>query len=463
MTAVESGADQAAGGARLWIRDPLATFTATDEAAPRGVVVADGRIVELVGAEGPRTPVAHTFDAGARVLMPGLVNCHHHFYQTLTRSHPDAIDKALFPWLEALYPVWRHLQPEDVGVATEMALAELLLSGCTTAADHHYLFPDACPDAVDLQVAAAQRLGARVLLTRGSMSLGQSAGGLPPDSVVQTEDAILADSERVIGRYHDRGADARVRIALAPCSPFSVTKGLMAASAELARAHGVLLHTHLAETEDENAFCLASFGQRPLDYLAEVGWLADDVWLAHGIHFEDGEIARLGAAGVGICHCPSSNMLLGSGTCPVGQLEAAGCGVGLGVDGSASNDASNMIQEARQAMLLQKLANGSAAVTARDALRWATAGGARTLHWPEVGRLAVGANADLALFDLEALRFSGVGEPLAGLLNSGAVAARDVMVGGHWRVRDGALVDVDVAELRARHEASARRLRAAVA
>lgn len=448
---------------RLWIRDPLAVFTGTAQDAPRGLVVADGRIVELVGADGPSGPVDATFDASQRVLLPGLVNCHHHFYQTLTRSHPEAIDRALFPWLTALYPVWRHLTPEAIALGTELALCELLLSGCTTAADHHYLFPDGCTEAVDVQVEAAGRVGMRVLLTRGSMSLGQSAGGLPPDSVVQREDVILADSERVVRAFHDPAQDAMVRIALAPCSPFSVTKDLMIASAGLARRHGVLLHTHLGETEDEDRFCLDTFGQRPVDYLAETGWLADDVWLAHGIHFDAGEIARLGAAGVGISHCPSSNMLLGSGQCPVPGLEAAGAPVGLGVDGSASNDCSNMIQEVRQAMLLQKLGHGSAAIRHTDALRWATVGGARTLRWPGIGRLEPGANADLALFALDELRFSGVGDPLAGLLNSGATAASDVMVGGRWRVRDGALEGIDLASLRARHDACARQLRAAAA
>ncbi|MEE4299816.1 MAG: 8-oxoguanine deaminase, partial [Pseudomonadales bacterium] len=401
------------------------------------------------------------FDARDRVLTPGLVNCHHHFYQTLTRAHPDGLDRELFDWLRALYPVWSRLEPEDVAVATELALAELMLSGCSTAADHHYLFPEGLAEAVDVQVEAARRLGARVLLTRGSMSLGEADGGLPPDAVVQGEDAILADCESVIGAHHDGAPEAFVRIALAPCSPFSVSPELMRESAALARAQGVRLHTHLGETRDEDDWCVATHGLRPLDYLERCGWLAGDVWLAHGIHFDDGELARLGAAGVGICHCPSSNMLLGSGVCRVPELEVAGAPVGLGVDGSASNDASNMIVEVRQAMLLQKLARGSAAVTAEDALRWATAGGAATLGWPEVGRLEVGAAADLALFDLEALRFSGVGDPLSGLLYSGATAVRDLMIAGRWRVRDGELEGVDLGQLRARHGERARRLLAA--
>ena len=447
---------------RIWIRDPLATFTATREEAPRGVVVEGSRIAELVGPAGPEAPVDEVVDARDVVLTPGLVNCHHHFYQTLTRAHPGALDRELFDWLKALYPVWSRLEPEDVAAATELALAELMLSGCTTAADHHYVFPAGLEEGVDVQARAVERLGARALLTRGSMSLGEAEGGLPPDTVVQAEEAILRDSERVIAAHHDASADARVRIALAPCSPFSVTETLMLESAELARRHGVRLHTHLGETLDEDAWCLRTHGVRPLDYLERCGWLAPDVWLAHGIHFDDVELRRLGAAGTGICHCPSSNMLLGSGTCRVPEAEAAGVPVGLGVDGSASNDASNMIAEARQAMLLQKLARGSAAVTARDALRWATAGGAAVLGWPEIGRLEVGAAADLALFGLDELRFSGVGDPLSGLLYSGAQRVRDLMVGGRWRIRDGAFVDLDVEALRARHGARARRLLADV-
>ena len=443
---------------RIWIRDPLATFTATEHAAPRGVVVAGGVITELVGAGGPAAPVQREFDARAHVLTPGLVNCHHHFYQTLTRALPEALDRELFDWLQALYPVWSGLGQEDIAASTELALAELMLSGCTTAADHHYVFPAGLEEAIDIQVEAVERLGVRALLTRGSMSLGASAGGLPPDVGVQDEGAILADSERVVARVHDVAADARVRVALAPCSPFSVSAELMRESARLARRTGVRLHTHLGETQDEDAWCLETHGMRPVDYLEHCEWLADDVWLAHGIHFEAEEIARLGAARTGICHCPSSNMLLGSGICRVGDLEAAGAPVGLGVDGSASNDCSNLITEARQAMLLQKLARGSAAVTAQDALRWATAGGADVLAWPEIGRLEIGARADLALFDLEALRFSGVGDPLSGLLYSGATQVDALMVDGEWRVRDGALVDFDLDALRARHGASARRL-----
>ena len=351
-----------------------------------------------------------------------------------------------------MYPVWAGLEEEGIALSTELALAELMLSGCTTAADHHYLFTDRIPDAVDIQVESVRKMGARVILTRGSMSLGEKDGGLPPDSVVQGEDVILAESERLISAYHDNREGAFVQIALAPCSPFSATQDLLRESAALARQHGVLLHTHLGETDDENEFCIDRFGKRPLDHLAEIGWLADDVWFAHGVRFNDDEVAQLGEAGTGISHCPSSNMLLGSGICRVSDLEAAGAPVGLGVDGSASNDSSNMMQEVRQAFLLQRIGSGSAAVSHEDALRWGTVGGASVLHRPELGTLAPGQAADLALFDLEALRFSGSGDPVAALVLCGAHRVRHLMIGGAWRVSGGELTGVDVARLRARHQ-----------
>ena len=438
---------------RLWLREPLTSFDAVlgPGVADGGVVIEHNRIVERLarGAE-PAAPVQHVFDARGLILLPGLINTHHHFYQTLTRALPAALNKPLFPWLEALYPVWARMTEPMVAVAAELAMAELLLSGCTTAVDHHYVFSPQLPNAIDVQVDAAARLGLRVVLTRGSMSLGKSQGGLPPDDVTQSATAILDDSERLVRSYHDPRAGALCQLALAPCSPFSVTPELMQATAALAEEHDVLLHTHLAETEDENRFCEQHFGKRPLDYLEAVGWLGPRTWLAHGIHFTGEELRRLGTAGTGICHCPSSNMLLASGLCPVRALEAAGVAVGLGVDGSASNDCSNLIQEARQALLLQRLRSG-AEVTHEDALRWATAGGARVLHRPELGRLEVGAAADLALFELAEPRFSGAGDPLAALVLSGAHRAAWVMVDGHWRVRGGELVDLDLQDLLHRH------------
>jgi 8-oxoguanine deaminase len=439
---------------RLWIRNPLAILA---EDAAGGLVVAGARIVELVPAGAVPAHDA-AFDARAHVVLPGLINTHHHFYQTLTRAFPPAIDKTLFPWLEALYPVWARLTPERLRLAARLAMAELLLSGCTTTTDHHYVFPEGLDEAIDAEIEEAGKLGIRVVLTRGSMSLSKDEGGLPPREVVQREDRILADCERLIARHHDAADGAMVQVALAPCSPFSVTRELMTASAELARRHGVRLHTHLAETRDENEWCLARFGVRPLDYLEEVGWLGDRTWLAHGIYFNDAEIARLGRAGTAVTHCPSSNMILASGFCRAPELEASGAPVGLGVDGSASNDASSLIQEVRQAFLLQRVAHGIEAVSHMDALRWATTGSAACIGRRELGRIAPGAAADLALFRLDEPRFSGAGDPLAALVLCGATRADRVMVDGRWVVEGGAIPGLDMGRLMAEHAAAARAL-----
>ncbi len=444
---------------RTWIKNPLAVWTGTDDEAANGVVIDGSSITELVatGCEPAEKP-DREFDASGLVIIPGLINCHHHFYQTLTRAFPGALNKELFSWLLSLYPVWAGLAEESIALSTELALAELMLSGCSTASDHHYLFTDQIPNAIDIQIEAVRKMGARAVLTRGSMSLSEKDGGLPPDRVVQSEDVILAESERLIKTYHDSTAGAYIQIALAPCSPFSVTPELMRESAVLARKHGVLLHTHLGETEDENEYCVEKLGKRPLDLLDEIGWLADDVWLAHGVRFNDEEIVRLGKAGTGISHCPSSNMLLASGVCRVKELEAAGAPVGLGVDGSASNDSSNMMQEVRQAFLLQRIRYGAAGVSHEDALRWGTAGGAQVLHRPDLGTLEPGKAADMAMFDLEELRFSGSGDPVAALVLCGAHKVHHMMIGGEWRVRNGELIGVDVPRLRARHQELANQL-----
>ncbi len=441
---------------RLWLKTPLAILA---EGAGGGIVVEDGRIVELVPSGGePRAPVDESFDAARHVVLPGLVNTHHHFYQTLTRAHPQAIDKELFPWLQSLYPIWARLDPDSFRLSVRLALTELLMSGCTTAADHHYLFPKGLEDAIDIEAEEAAALGIRVTLTRGSMNLSQKDGGLPPDSVVQDEDEILADSERLIGRWHDRSDGAMTQIALAPCSPFSVTKSLMMASAELADRHDCRLHTHLGETEDENRFCVESFGCRPVDYLEDVGWLGPRTWLAHGIHFTTDECRRLGAHKVGVCHCPASNAVLASGFCPVNELRAAGSPVGLGVDGSASNDASNLIEAARHALMVGRLNYRSAeAVTARDVLAMGTEGSAACLGRTDIGRIAVGMQADLALYTLDELRFSGAHDPIAALVLCGATRAERVMVKGEWRVEDGMPVGIDIGRLRAAHGAAALR------
>lgn len=441
---------------RLWLKTPLAILA---DGADGGIVVEDGRIVELVPSAGePQVAADETFDASRHVVLPGLVNTHHHFYQTLTRAHPQAIDKELFPWLQSLYPIWARLDPDSFRLSVRLALTELLMSGCTTAADHHYLFPKGLEDAIDIEAEEAAALGIRVTLTRGSMNLSQKDGGLPPDSVVQDEDEILADSERLIGRWHDRSDGAMTQIALAPCSPFSVTKSLMMASAELADRHDCRLHTHLGETEDENRFCVESFGCRPVDYLEDVGWLGPRTWLAHGIHFTTDECRRLGAHKVGVCHCPASNAVLASGFCPVNELRAAGSPVGLGVDGSASNDASNLIEAARHALMMGRLNYRSAeAVTARDVLAMGTEGSAACLGRTDIGRIAVGMQADLALFTLDELRFSGAHDPVAALVLCGATRADRVMVKGEWRVEDGMPVGIDIARLRAAHGAAALR------
>jgi len=402
-----------------------------------------------------------TFDASRHVVLPGLVNTHHHFYQTLTRAHRTAINKPLFPWLTALFPVWRHLTPDMIAVSTRLALAELLLSGCTTAADHHYVFPQGLEEAIDIQADEVRAMGMRAMLTRGSMSLCDEDGGLPPRTVVQAEDVILAESERLIKRHHETGAGAMVQIALAPCSPFSCTADCMRDTAMLARTHGVRLHTHIAETHDETDHCLATYGMRPAVFLEDVGWSGDDVWVARGIHFTADEIARLGETAVGVCHCPTSNMLLASGICPALDLERAGVAVGLGVDGSASNDGSNMMQEVRQALLIQRLKYGAEQIDHLRALRWATTGSARCLGRDDIGEITIGKRADLALFTLDEARFSGAEDPLAALVLCGAHRADAVMVEGRWRVRDGSIPDMDMDALRAAHHDAATRLWAA--
>jgi 8-oxoguanine deaminase len=438
---------------RLWIKDPLAIFAS---GAERGLVVEDTRIVELVGkGRAPATPFDETFDASRHVVLPGLINTHHHFYQTLTRAHPQAINKELFPWLTALYPIWARLKPDHLRLATRLALTELMLSGCTTAADHHYLFPKGLENAIDIEVEEARALGLRMTVTRGSMNRSQKDGGLPPDEVVQTEEEILVDSERVLKLFHDPKPGAAIRIALAPCSPFSITKRLMSDTAALAEKYDCQLHTHLCETKDEENFCLDMYGVRPVELLEETGWMTRRAWLAHGIHFNPEEVAKLGKAGVGVCHCAASNMVLASGICPTKDLEAAGSAVGLGVDGSASNDSSNMMEALRHALMIGRLRYGASGVTHLDVLRWATEGSARCLGRSDIGRIAVGLEADLALFTLDEPRFSGAHDPLAALVLCGAHRADRVMAAGRWRVIDGLAVGRDLAALLAEHRAAA--------
>ena len=392
------------------------------------------------------------------VVIPGLINTHHHLFQTLTRAYAPAADAELFDWLRTLYPVWARLDEESVYAAALAGMAELLLSGCTTTADHHYVFPPGQTKLIDAEIAAARRIGIRFHPSRGSMSVGKSRGGLPPDSVVEKEDRILADCERVIRKFHDPQPGAMVQVALAPCSPFSVSRRLMRETAELAHRHHVRLHTHLAETRDEVAYCLRRFGKRPLELLEDAEWLGKSTWLAHGIHFNRREVARLGRSGVGVAHCPTSNMRLGSGCAPVLALRRAGCPVGLGVDGSASNDSSHMLAEARQSLLLQRLAHGAAALGVREALRMATVEGARCLGRDDIGSLETGKRADIAIFDLRAVGYSGAGDALSALLLCAPEHVTALIVEGKVVVDAGELRTLALEPMLARHRALSRKL-----
>ena len=441
---------------RVWIKDPIAILS---KGAERGVVVEDGVIVELIASgKEPMLPVDETFDASRHVVIPGLINTHHHFFQTLTRAHPQAINKELFPWLQTLYPIWaRNVTPETFRLGTRLALTELMMSGCTAASDHHYLFPDGLEAAMDIQAEEAERVGLRMTITRGSMNLSQKDGGLPPDTVVQDEDTILADCERVLSRYHDTSKGSMLQVALAPCAPFTVTKRLMRDSVALAEKYDCRLHTHLGETIDEDNYCMETFNCRPVDYLEDCGWLNERVWLAHGIHFNDDEVKRLGHACVGVCHCPTSNMVLASGQCRTKELEAAGSPVGLGVDGSASNDNSNLMEGVRHALMINRLTYDAASVTHFDAFRWATEGSARCLGRDDIGAIKIGKMADMAFYTLDELRFSGAGDPLAALVLCGAHSADRVMIGGEWKVVDGVPTGMDIGELRYEHGQAAKR------
>ena len=449
----------------LLIRD-LHTIALMDEAnrvIRDGYIYAeDGRIVRVGSGDGGLPRAERVIRAPYRVAIPGLVNTHHHLYQTLTRAYAPAADAELFDWLRTLYPIWAGLDEEGVEAAALAGMAELLLSGCTTTSDHHYVFPRGRGDLIGVEITAARRIGIRFHATRGSMSVGRSQGGLPPDAVVEREERILEDSERLIRKYHDPGPGAMLRIALAPCSPFSVSPELMRSSAQLAGRHGVRLHTHLAETRDEEAYCLARFGKRPLDLLEEAGWLGGETWLAHGIYFRRGEIARLGRAGTGIAHCPTSNMRLGSGCAPVRALRRAGCPVGLGVDGSASNDSSDMLAEARQALLLARLRHGAAACSVTDALRMATTGGARCLGRDDIGSLEPGKRADIALFDLRRAGYSGAGDAVSALLLCAPTRVDTLIVEGRVVVAGGELQTASLDGILRRHRRAAARLQGRV-
>jgi len=452
---------------KILIRNPrrVATLDADGRSFGEGaILIEDGKIAALF-EEPPPLSVDHEIDASDMLVTPGLVNTHHHLYQTLTRNLPEAQNAPLFGWLQFHYEIWRGLDEEMLAVATRTGLAELLLSGCTCTSDHHYVFPaGAAPDLIDRQIEIATDLGIRFQPTRGSMSLGRSAGGLPPDDLVQDEAVILADSKRLVALYHDPAPGAMFRIDLAPCSPFSVTEQAMRDTAALAREAGLRLHTHVAETLDEERFCLEVHDLRPVAYMESLGWMGRDVWFAHGIHLNDQEVARMGDTGTGVAHCPSSNMRLGSGIARVKELLAAGAPVGLAVDGSASNDMNHLIAEARQMLLLSRLRDEEQWLGAEEVWRCATSGGARVLGRSELGSIEVGMAADLALWDLGRLDMAGAqSDPLAALLFSAAAPRpRWVIVNGEIRVREGKIPGFDErAQAGLHNEAAAELLRRA--
>jgi cytosine/adenosine deaminase-related metal-dependent hydrolase len=419
----------------------------------------------FVSAIGSGTPpqARESIDASGCLVTPGLVNVHHHLYQNLTRAYGPMTNSALFGWLRTLYPLWSALNEESAHVSAWVGLAELAMSGCTTSSDHLYLHPRGAGDLLSAEIAAARDLGMRFHPTYGSMSLSEKDGGLPPDDVVQDHDEILATSERAVAAHHDRTRGAMVRVALAPCSPFSVTKQLMSDSARLAERLDVRLHTHFAENDEDDAFSLATFGCRPTEYLEEVGWVSDRVWLAHCVKPNDDEVKRLGAARVGVAHCPSSNLILSSGIAPTLKLRAAGVHVGLGVDGSSSADSASLWLEARQAMLLAKLSSGAAAGTARMALEMATRGGAGCLgRQGEIGELSVGSVGDIVVWSLDGPQFAGViDDPIEGWLRCGPASAKHTVVHGRVVVRDHHLVSGKLEQMLRDHARLAQRMQRA--
>jgi cytosine/adenosine deaminase-related metal-dependent hydrolase len=445
----------------LLIRHAIVLATMDDENTElrdAAILIRDG-LIEHIGLTNDLPSTADTvIDASGMAILPGLVNTHHHFYQTLTRAIPAAQNANLFTWLKTLYPIWARLTPEAVQVSTKLALTELLLSGCTTASDHHYIWPNG--SRIDDQIEAAREIGVRFHASRGSMSVGEDDGGLPPNNVVEREDDILRDSRRAIEEFHDPNPGAMIRIVLAPCSPFSVSPDLMRQSVELARSYGVHSHTHLAETRDETDYCQATFGKSPVELCEDLGWTGSDVWHAHFVHASSDEIVRLGANRTGAAHCPSSNMRLASGIADINGWLNAGMRVGLGVDGSASNDSSHMLGEARQAMLLQRVSGDPAALTARQVLRMATRGGAEVLGRDDIGQLVPGMWADLVGFRIDTLPYAGaaVHDPIAALVFCQPQNVDLSIINGVVRVQDGNPTSIDVPVLVERHNTIARAL-----
>lgn len=440
----------------------VVTLDAADRELAGGWVALDGGLVAAVGGPGDERPEAQrVLRADGCLVTPGLINTHHHIYQNLTRAHRPSVNTSLFTWLTTLYPLWSGLDEEAAYLSAWVGLAELALGGCTTTTDHLYVHPRGGGDLISAEISAATELGMRFHPTRGSMSLSEKDGGLPPDSVVQDDDEILADSERLVARHHDRSWGAMVRIALAPCSPFSVSSDLMRRTAELAERLDVRLHTHLAEDPDEDRFAAKAFGRRTIDHFEDVGWMTDRSWVAHCIYPNDDEVRRLGAAGVGVAHCPSSNMMIGGGgMAPVAELRAAGAPVGLGCDGSSSTDHASLWLEARTALLLGHQRKGPTGMTARDALDIATRGSAACLgRTGELGTLTVGAVGDLVCWPLTGIAFAGaLTDPVEAWLRCGPVAARHTVVAGRPVVEDGALVHPGLEDILRRHHAAASRL-----
>lgn len=415
-----------------------------------GVVVAVGQNLTTEG---------EVIEASGCVVTPGLVNTHHHVYQSLTRAVPGGQDALLFGWLKTLYPIWARFTPDHMYVSAQVGLAELALSGCTLSSDHLYMYPNG--SRLEDTIHAAEEIGMRFQPTRGAMSIGESDGGLPPDALVEREAAILEDCIRVIDGFHDPSASSMCRVGIAPCSPFSVSRDLMRDAALLARDKGVMLHTHLAENEEDIAYSLAQFGCRPGQYAQDLGWVGPDVWHAHCVKLDPSEIALFAQTKTGVAHCPCSNCRLGSGIAPLRAMRDAGVPVGLGVDGSASNDAGNLVAEARQAMLLQRVAGGADAMSAREALEIATRGGADILGRPECGRIEVGARADIAIWDVSGIESAGSWDPAA-LLLAGPTTVRDLLVEGRSVVRDGQVVTIDLPAQIAQQNKLARALRDAI-
>ena len=425
---------------------------------PVGWALVEGARIAAVGAGAEPEGEHVRIDLGSAVVTPGLVNTHHHLYQTLTRARAQQAD--LFTWLRELYPVWAGIDAEAEYAAARTGLAELALSGCSTVFDHHYVFPRGRPGIVEAEVEAARELGVRLIAARGSMDLGASVGGLPPDDLVESLDAVHVETEALHSELHERGPGARIQIAVAPCSPFSATGVLMEESAKLARDLGLTLHTHLAETVEEEAYCRELYGCSPVEYLDRLGWLGDDVWCAHCVHLSEAEVARFAQTGTGVAHCPTSNLRLGAGVAPVRALLDAGVRVGLGVDGSASNERSDLFMEVKQALLVARGRGGGEAMTAREALRLATRGGAEVLRRDDIGSLEPGKQADLAIWRTDGLELGGAEDLVAGLVLSAPHRVDRLVVGGEDVVRGGALVRADEGEIARAHRVQARRFAA---